>query len=804
MCLGGGACIVARMDVPICAQCILIPPTTLPQVRVELLMRLAADGAADSRIQSLAAGLAAMLAERLGRTPTPAELVQWFADAVHLLMDYQPDPGGEEVFQTVQWSVGGGCGRHVSPITGATKGCGDCEDLAGLLVSFCMCAGIKARVVWMEQPGSPLNHVSAQVCLDPSLPDYWQWIDATLPGARLGEFPYDALARLGPDYHSRIFGLEDATAFASAGIPHRPTARRTPTTGYGTPRNTGIEGATDIPGLPGGRTDRLTPDQRQNIVTGADYGSPAAPIGAPPGGSRSTPPPVIGGNDPAIDPTAPPPAPLPLRIVVANMPPYGKIAIDDVPLPDTSGGRWDGTAWSLPLPGEYVGKLVTVSVSLRGAGTRSQRLQITADGDQPIDFATMQPVPGSTPAAAFRIVVANMPQRGDVSVQGQVLPATVDGRWDGTAWSLPLPASLAGQSADVIVSGYGPGSEARHQMVTFTASGNQSIDYATMQPVAEPTPTTTLAVLGVPATGGAPGAIGTGAGWIVEARAYHDYTAPRIPLEKQTDGTTYLATVVPGDYTISAYRWTDQHQTTDYREARLLVVPGPNTLPFSGLTAPVVVDNSAPPGEAASLRITGVAPGWTATFTGDVMPGDGAKQCTSPDACSVSVPAGGGVVRVMLARPGVPAGASPSVATSRLIRFPAGGGEYDVAFEIRRAETFAAGRDGLTSCDAAGLRCGYLSDVSLHANDQSPFLTGDRARRTFKEFERIAPVDSSGRSVFVIFVPGAGMVAIRATDAQADRLARDVALLSSGHVNAHGYLPFEFDAKALPAFGAGA
>ena len=166
-----------------------------------------------------------MLVNALGRTPTREELVQWLMDCVHLLMDYAPDPPGLEVFQTVQWSIGGQCGFSVSPITGATKGCGDCEDLATLLVCLCLCLGITARVKWIEQKGSPLNHVAAVVLFDDQRPDdpkAWRCTDATIPGARVGETPYEALDRVGPGFRSRIFGLSEAAGGVFAQAEHAP------------------------------------------------------------------------------------------------------------------------------------------------------------------------------------------------------------------------------------------------------------------------------------------------------------------------------------------------------------------------------------------------------------------------------------------------------------------------------------------------------------------------------------------------------------------------------------------------------
>lgn len=68
---------------------------------------------------------------------------------------------------------------------------GDCEDLAALVVGAARALGVPARLVWIAQ-GGPLDHVVAEVYLD----GRWQWAEATIAGAQVGEHPYEAAARL--------------------------------------------------------------------------------------------------------------------------------------------------------------------------------------------------------------------------------------------------------------------------------------------------------------------------------------------------------------------------------------------------------------------------------------------------------------------------------------------------------------------------------------------------------------------------------------------------------------------------------
>ena len=91
---------------------------------------------------------------------------------------YRLDHVGEEWFQSADYTIVNG---------------GDCEDLGVMLVAINNLLGLQSRLVWVFQPGHPLNHLSAQLYLD----GVWLWEDPSIRGARLGEHPYAALERLG-------------------------------------------------------------------------------------------------------------------------------------------------------------------------------------------------------------------------------------------------------------------------------------------------------------------------------------------------------------------------------------------------------------------------------------------------------------------------------------------------------------------------------------------------------------------------------------------------------------------------------
>jgi len=76
---------------------------------------------------------------------------------------------------------------------------GDCEDLAVLLCALYRRLGVRWGLVWIDQGdwSAPLDHVTAEVFLR----NQWFWTDPTVPGARVGEHPYDAVRRTGLDGH---------------------------------------------------------------------------------------------------------------------------------------------------------------------------------------------------------------------------------------------------------------------------------------------------------------------------------------------------------------------------------------------------------------------------------------------------------------------------------------------------------------------------------------------------------------------------------------------------------------------------
>jgi len=118
-------------------------------------------------------------AARRCQRATPARTAAACLDLVQGL-PYYPDPPGVD-----DW-IG-------HPCNVLTVG-GDCEDLATLLVALWATCGLAGRIHWIPQDGNTQDHVTAEV----EVPGYgWLWGEATIKGAKLGEYPYDAAARLG-------------------------------------------------------------------------------------------------------------------------------------------------------------------------------------------------------------------------------------------------------------------------------------------------------------------------------------------------------------------------------------------------------------------------------------------------------------------------------------------------------------------------------------------------------------------------------------------------------------------------------
>ncbi len=134
---------------------------------------------------------------------------------IHLLVEYVGDPPGEEVFQSVEYTLTNELGREVSPLTGRRKGTADCEDLSaavvalGLaLVALGLTPGLTLRNRWWNQPGAVQNHVAGEACDPTFVHEPCISVETTIPGALAGDDPYQALFRVGGDFRTRVFGAD--------------------------------------------------------------------------------------------------------------------------------------------------------------------------------------------------------------------------------------------------------------------------------------------------------------------------------------------------------------------------------------------------------------------------------------------------------------------------------------------------------------------------------------------------------------------------------------------------------------------
>lgn len=130
-------------------------------------LRLARADARDPAVLRLV-GYVLPIAAPCGRARAALLMVQ--------ALPYVPDPAGE-------WLQPGAYT--------ATRG-GDCEDLASLLVVVAESAGVPGELLWLAQETSIRDHVTTRLLCD----GRWQWAEATLRGAMLGESPYVASSRL--------------------------------------------------------------------------------------------------------------------------------------------------------------------------------------------------------------------------------------------------------------------------------------------------------------------------------------------------------------------------------------------------------------------------------------------------------------------------------------------------------------------------------------------------------------------------------------------------------------------------------
>jgi transglutaminase-like putative cysteine protease len=101
------------------------------------------------------------------------------------------------------------------------SGKGDCKKKSIIVAAMYRIVGIPAKVVWLHQQDSGMdsNHVAVKRCNE-AVPSGdkptavkvfyptnapscdaggWEWVETTLPGAKVGNDPYQELERLGPN-----------------------------------------------------------------------------------------------------------------------------------------------------------------------------------------------------------------------------------------------------------------------------------------------------------------------------------------------------------------------------------------------------------------------------------------------------------------------------------------------------------------------------------------------------------------------------------------------------------------------------
>lgn len=184
----------------------VIPDTMPPRERVERMERLVAHGASLPVVAALARQWS-----RAAGTDDPRAVAQALLDRINAEVAYELDCGN------------GGCEVLWDVPTILRERRGDCKKRSVLFAALARTLGLPTRAVWIDQEtsGADLNHVAAQVCgaVDrvkratmPNAPRHaaqvivpngptcdggWEWVETTISGARVGEHPYDAQARLG-------------------------------------------------------------------------------------------------------------------------------------------------------------------------------------------------------------------------------------------------------------------------------------------------------------------------------------------------------------------------------------------------------------------------------------------------------------------------------------------------------------------------------------------------------------------------------------------------------------------------------
>lgn len=195
---------------------VLIYPTQDPDDRKAILNEMAVESAYTPAVQAIVRFVLGMLVHRLGRAPTPEEVAQGLLDALYELVEYQGDPAGDlDYYQSSLITLRPVPGNPISPLTRRPKGSGDCEDTSVLFSALANAVPLvcgmpmHGAVQWLDQKDDPQNHVAAKV-FAAGLPADGAWVETTLPSARIGEHPYEALRRLGNAHAARLTGVSGA------------------------------------------------------------------------------------------------------------------------------------------------------------------------------------------------------------------------------------------------------------------------------------------------------------------------------------------------------------------------------------------------------------------------------------------------------------------------------------------------------------------------------------------------------------------------------------------------------------------
>jgi len=163
--------------------------------REEILNALADEGAAAPEIRRLTRWRLARLTLQLGREPTELEIAQAMLDLMHDLVRYEDDPVDHEEYSRPITTLRPIEGNPISPVSGQPKGKGDCDDMAVLFAAFARAAGLHSDVIWVDQRGGTYNHIASTVCIKGE--GTCHWVEATIPGARVGETTREVVARIG-------------------------------------------------------------------------------------------------------------------------------------------------------------------------------------------------------------------------------------------------------------------------------------------------------------------------------------------------------------------------------------------------------------------------------------------------------------------------------------------------------------------------------------------------------------------------------------------------------------------------------